>query len=67
MTQHVALSIRHKSHNYGQCVDIVTKAALKEMRAPGLLAVLAPIVVGLFFKWNYHFFKDKFPGYEPAT
>ncbi len=53
--------------DYGQCVDIVTQAALKEMCLPGLMAVLAPIAVGLFFKWNYHFFKDMFPGYTPAN
>lgn len=53
--------------DYGQCVDIVTKAALREMRLPGLIAVLAPIAIGLFFKWNYHFFKDTFPLYMPAT
>ncbi|MFA6295743.1 MAG: sodium-translocating pyrophosphatase [Patescibacteria group bacterium] len=32
--------------DYGQCVDIVTKAAQKEMIAPALLAVLSPIFVG---------------------
>ncbi|MDP2624791.1 MAG: sodium-translocating pyrophosphatase [Candidatus Peregrinibacteria bacterium] len=31
---------------YDVCVDIVTKAALREMILPGLLAVGAPIVVG---------------------
>ncbi len=32
---------------YGKCVDICTKAALKQMILPGLLTVLAPIIVGL--------------------
>lgn len=36
--------------DYGTCVDIVTKAALRKMIAPGLLVVLTPIVVGLTFK-----------------
>src|SRR5581483_8865116 len=36
--------------DYARCVDIVTTGALKEMVAPGLLAVGMPIVVGLFFK-----------------
>ncbi len=33
--------------DYGQCVSIVTKAALREMRVPALLSVGVPIVVGL--------------------
>lgn len=36
--------------DYGRCVDIVTKGALKEMILPGLLAVLMPVAVGLIFK-----------------
>jgi len=36
--------------DYGRAVDIVTVGALKEMVAPGLLAVGMPIAVGLVFK-----------------
>jgi K(+)-stimulated pyrophosphate-energized sodium pump len=35
---------------YGKCVDIVTKAALREMALPGVMAVAAPLVVG--FLWG---------------
>jgi K(+)-stimulated pyrophosphate-energized sodium pump len=31
---------------YGKCVDIATKAALKEMILPGILTVLIPVIVG---------------------
>lgn len=31
---------------YGKCVEISTKAAIREMVVPGLLAVAAPVVVG---------------------
>lgn len=36
--------------DYRTCVALVTKAALKQMRLPGLLAVLMPVVVGLVFR-----------------
>ncbi len=32
--------------DYATCVDISTKAALREMVAPGLLAIVAPLAVG---------------------
>ena len=32
---------------YSKCVDLCTKAALKQMLAPGFLTVLSPVVVGV--------------------
>ncbi|MEM3085833.1 MAG: sodium-translocating pyrophosphatase [Halobacteria archaeon] len=32
--------------DYGRCVDIVTRASLREMAFPGLLAVAAPLAIG---------------------
>ena len=37
--------------DYGHCVDITAKAGLRQMIAPGLLVVLAPIVIGVFFRY----------------
>jgi K(+)-stimulated pyrophosphate-energized sodium pump len=37
--------------DYATAVDITARAGLREMIAPGLLPVLAPIVVGLIFNW----------------
>ncbi len=36
--------------NYRVCIGLVTKAALKEMRWPGLLAVSSPVAIGLIFR-----------------
>ena len=36
---------------YGRCVEIVTKAALKEMIRPALLALGTPVAVGLIFRF----------------
>jgi len=32
---------------YGKCVDIVTKGAIKQMMVPALIPVVVPVVVGL--------------------
>ncbi len=34
---------------YAKCVDISTKAALKEMIVPGLITIITPIIIGLAF------------------
>ncbi len=34
---------------YGKAVDIVTRAALREMALPGIMAVAAPLIVGLLW------------------
>jgi len=36
--------------DYARCVDITTKAALREMVLPGILVVVFPVVVGVFLK-----------------
>ncbi|MBK8561939.1 MAG: sodium-translocating pyrophosphatase [Saprospiraceae bacterium] len=36
---------------YGKCVEISTKAAIREMVQPGLLAVVVPVLVGLVPGW----------------
>jgi K(+)-stimulated pyrophosphate-energized sodium pump len=40
--------------DYGQCVDIATRSALREMVLPGLLPVIVPVGVGLVFRWIYY-------------
>jgi len=34
---------------YGKCVDISTKAALREMILPGLITIVTPVLMGLIF------------------
>lgn len=36
--------------DYQQCVSLIHVASLKEMVLPGLVAVFAPVVVGLSYK-----------------
>ncbi len=35
--------------DYARCVDISTKAALKEMILPGLITIITPVIIGLLF------------------
>ena len=37
--------------DHSRCVGLVTKAALREMRFPGLLCVLTPITIGVIFRF----------------
>ncbi|MFQ6060379.1 MAG: sodium-translocating pyrophosphatase, partial [Thermoplasmata archaeon] len=39
-----------KKPDYARCVDITTRAALREMVLPGLIAILTPIGVGLLLR-----------------
>lgn len=49
--------------DYGRAVDITTTAALREMVAPGILAVGLPLVVGLAFR----FFRGGNAGWESVA
>ena len=40
--------------DYEKCVDISTKAALREMIRPGVMAVLAPLVMGMLLGTEAH-------------
>ncbi len=40
--------------DYGQCVDIATRAALAKMVLPGLLVVGMTVGVGVVFRWIYY-------------
>ncbi len=47
---HPGIMLGTEKPDYGRTVDIVTRGALKQMIAPGLVAVGTPIAVGLVFK-----------------
>ncbi|MDD2434288.1 MAG: sodium-translocating pyrophosphatase, partial [Bacilli bacterium] len=38
--------------NYSRCVDISTKAALREMLLPGILAVVSPVIIGIILGYQ---------------
>jgi K(+)-stimulated pyrophosphate-energized sodium pump len=39
---------------YGACVDIVTRTALREMLVPAAIPIVIPIIVGLFVIWTHN-------------
>ena len=41
---------REEKPDYGRCVSIVARSALREMIKPGVLAVGAPVAVGVAFR-----------------
>eukprot|EP00484_Ammonia_sp_Unknown_P016842 CAMPEP_0197042272 /NCGR_PEP_ID=MMETSP1384-20130603/18662_1 /TAXON_ID=29189 /ORGANISM="Ammonia sp." /LENGTH=844 /DNA_ID=CAMNT_0042473347 /DNA_START=34 /DNA_END=2568 /DNA_ORIENTATION=- len=43
---------------YGRCVEIVTRSALKEMVRPAMLALLTPVAVGLTFRLIGQYIRD---------
>ncbi len=40
-----------KQPEYGRCVDIATKSALRQMVVPALLPILVPVVFGLLYRY----------------
>lgn len=40
-----------KEPEYGRCVDIATRSALKQMVVPALLPILTPIVFGILYRY----------------
>jgi K(+)-stimulated pyrophosphate-energized sodium pump len=48
--EHPGIMLGTERPNYARAVDITARAGLREMVAPGLLAVLFPIVVGIVLK-----------------
>jgi len=49
--EHPGIMDRTERPDYGTCVDLVTRGALKAMVLPGLLAVGVPVLVGVLFRY----------------
>jgi K(+)-stimulated pyrophosphate-energized sodium pump len=47
---HPGIMDRTEKPDYGRCVEIVTKAAQKEMIVPSLIPILIPLIIGI---WSY--------------
>lgn len=48
--EHPGIMQNTEDPDYGSCVDLVTKGALRQMVTPGLLAVCVPVGVGFIFR-----------------
>jgi K(+)-stimulated pyrophosphate-energized sodium pump len=48
--EHPGIMDRTEKPDYGRCVEIVTKAAQKEMIIPSMIPILIPVIVGI---WSY--------------
>jgi K(+)-stimulated pyrophosphate-energized sodium pump len=48
--EHPGIMSFEEKPDYARVVDICTRTSLRELMTPGLLAVLAPIIVGFFLK-----------------
>src|SRR5438132_6041741 len=49
--EHPGIMTREERPDYARAVDITTRAALRKMVAPGVLAVGLPVVVVVVFRW----------------
>ena len=47
---HPGIMTYEEKPDYASVVDICTKTSLRELMTPGLLAVLSPVIVGMFLK-----------------
>src|SRR3954466_12624750 len=48
--EHPGIMDRTEKPDYARCVEIVTKAAQKEMIIPSLIPILVPVIIGI---WSY--------------
>jgi K(+)-stimulated pyrophosphate-energized sodium pump len=48
--EHPGIMDRTEKPNYARCVDIVTRAAQREMIIPSLIPILIPVIIGI---WSY--------------
>jgi K(+)-stimulated pyrophosphate-energized sodium pump len=51
--EHPGIMTGEERPDYGRAVDITTRSALREMVAPGILAVGLPILVGVIFRYAF--------------